>query len=350
MEIPAKRYDLRSVLPILLLTMVFNTVIAFILTAVGYGDGFRVNLIFSQCMGLSICATMIGALHFGRAVTGPAQWLLASGALLGGATFGLLTGSLVTAKGFLLTSGSYRDTAGVLIISVLFGIAASYFFFSREQMARSRSRLQEERIQRLTIEKQMAETHLKMLQAQIEPHFLYNTLANILSLMETDIGQARAMLTDLSRYLRATLVRTRQTHTTIGQEMAVVQSYVDIYRRRMGKRLQCRVVVPEHLQSHRFPPLVVQPLVENAIRHGIEPLIEGGEISVRVEQVKDKLQVLVMDSGRGISGGSHPDGGLGLANIRERLEAIYGRRARLILEENRPSGIKATIEVPYEVV
>ena len=350
MEIPAKRYDLRSIFPILLLTMVFNTAIAFILTAVGYGEGFQVNLIFSQCMGLSICATMIAALHFGRAVTGPAQWLLASGALLAGAAFGLLTGSLVTEKGLLLTSGSYRDTAGVLAISVLFGIAAVYFFFSREQMARSRSRLQEERIQRLTTEKQMAETHLKLLQAQIEPHFLYNTLANILSLMETDIGQARAMLTDLSRYLRATLVRTRQTRTTIGQEMAVVQSYVNIFQRRMGDRLTCRVAVPEHLHSHPFPPLVVQPLVENAIRHGIEPLIEGGEITVQVEEADDKLRVRVMDTGRGIAGGSHPDGGLGLTNIRERLEAIYGSQARLIMEENRPSGIKATIEVPYEAV
>jgi len=221
---------------------------------------------------------------------------------------------------------------------------------SREQMARSRSRLQEERIQRLTIEKQMAETHLKLLQAQIEPHFLYNTLANILSLMETDIGQARAMLTDLSNYLRATLVRTRQTRTTIGQEMAVVQSYVDIYRRRMGDRLICRLTVPEHLQSHPFPPLVVQPLVENAIRHGIEPLIEGGEITVQVEDADDRLRVRVMDTGRGITGETHPDGGLGLANIRERLEAIYGNEARLIMEENRPSGIKATIEVPNETV
>jgi signal transduction histidine kinase len=350
MEIPVKKYDLRSVLSILLLTMGFNTAIAFILTAVGYGGGFRVNLIFSQCMGLSICITMIAALHFGRAVNGPAQWLLASGALLGGAALGLLTGSLVTEKEFFLTPGNYRDAAGVLAVSVLFGIAASYYFFSREQIARSRSRLQEERIQRLTTEKQMAETHLKLLQAQIEPHFLYNTLANILSLMETDIDQASAMLTDLSRYLRATLVRTRQARATIGQEMAVVQAYVNIFQRRMGDRLKCRVDVADHVQSHPFPPLVVQPLVENAIRHGIEPLIEGGRITVQVEEADDKLRVRVMDTGRGIAGESHPDGGLGLVNIRERLEAIYGSRARLIMEENQPSGIKATIEVPYEAV
>ena len=348
MEVPAKHFDAYSVVFTLLATALFNTVIAFILTVVGYGGSFTVNLVFAQCMGLSIGASMMTTMHFIKAAPTVWQWPLLGGALLGGATFGLLIGSLATKKALAVTSGVYRPTVGVLVIAILFGIAVSYFFLSREIIVRSQARLQTERIQRLTTEKKMAETRLKLLQAQIEPHFLYNTLANILSLMESDADQARAMLMDLSRYLRATLVRTRETTATIGEEMAVVQAYVSIIKRRMGDRLTCRLAVPEDLMSRPFPPMLVQPLVENAIQHGIEPLVEGGLVSVQATRCGDKLRVQVTDTGRGMTAAGSAAAGVGIANVSERLQAIYGEKARLIIEENRPSGVKATIEAPLE--
>lgn len=348
MEIISKKYNLVSVLRSLIYTMGFNTAIAFILTAVGYGGGFGVNLVFSQCIGLSICGSVVTAVHFGRVEHPTLQWLLLGGALLFGAAFGIIAGSLATENWLFLGSEKYRDLFVVLAISVMFGIAGSYFFISREQIAKSNARIQEERIQRLTIEKEMADTRLKLLQAQIEPHFLYNTLSNILSLVETDNGKARMMLSDLIQYLRATLTRTRETITTIGQEMEVVRAYINIFKLRMGDRLTSSIVLPDDLFSLPFPPMLIQPLVENAIRHGIEPLVDGGKIMVSAEKKDDKLRVRVTDTGIGISGEKNNYAGVGLANIRERLKALYGERARIVFEENRPSGMKATIEVPLE--
>ena len=350
MEVFEKKYTVRSVVRTVIYTLGFNSVIAFILTVVGYGGGFDVNLIFSQFIGLSICGSVLATIHFGRVTHPKLKWMLLGAALLFGAIVGTIAGAIATQNWRHLFSGTYGNLFGIMVISVLFGIAVTYFFISREQIARSKSSIQEERIQRLTIEKRMAETRLKLLQAQIEPHFLYNTLSNILSLMETDGDKAWAMLSDLIKYLRTSLAMARETATTIGQEMAVVRAYINIFKLRMGNRLTYRIEIPDDIATQPLPPMLIQPLVENAILHGIDPLVEGGKVIVSAKKCADKLKVRVTDNGSGMNTKESRNAGIGLTNIRERLKALYGQRACLRLEDSQPSGLTAIIEVPLETV
>jgi sensor histidine kinase YesM len=234
----------------------------------------------------------------------------------------------------------------LLILGVMFGSIITYFFSSREQIAASREQLQEEKIKRLTSEKKAAEANLKQLQAQIEPHFLFNTLSNVLNLLDTDVEKGKSMLVDFTSYLRTSLVKIRGQHTTLGHEMEMIRAYLNIFKVRMEDRLKFSLELPDHLKDIAFPPLLLQPLVENAIKHGLEPKVEGGEILIKAEEKNGLLVLAVVDSGRGICGDYHF--GLGLTNIRERLESLYDSRARFILEENQPCGVKATLEVPHE--
>jgi LytS/YehU family sensor histidine kinase len=154
------------------------------------------------------------------------------------------------------------------------------------------------------------------------------------------------MLADLTHYLRTSLSKTRKDVSTLGQEMEMVRGYLKIFKVRMGDRLQYKVEIPDDLKDAPLSPMIVQPLVENAIRHGLEPKVGGGAIDIRAYQRKDRLVVAVADTGLGMQGDQEP--GTGLNNIRERLKSLYGDRGRLILQENDPSGVKAIIEVPHE--
>ena len=183
-----------------------------------------------------------------------------------------------------------------------------------------------------------------MLQAQIEPHFLFNSLSTVLSLVDTDREKAGRMLTDLIRYLRVSLSRTRAESTTIDQEMEMARAYLDIYQIRMGDRLQYRIQAEDGLKEAAIPPMLVQPLVENAVKHGLEPTVEGGLVTITAYSVPQKIRITVTDTGKGLD--ETGDAGFGLMNIRERLHSLYGQEARVILEENSPSGLKATIEIP----
>jgi sensor histidine kinase YesM len=205
--------------------------------------------------------------------------------------------------------------------------------------------LREEQIKSLTLEKQTLEPRLRLLQAQIEPHFLFNTLSNVLSLLESDPARGRAMLEDLTRYLRSSLSRTRDRLTTLGQEMDLVRAYLDIYKVRMGERLRYTIEIPEKLREVPFPPLLVQPLVENAVKHGLETKIEGGEILIKAEAPDGCYRLVVADTGLGLQ--DDAISGIGLANVKERLVALYEGKARLILEDNNPSGLKVTMEIPH---
>jgi sensor histidine kinase YesM len=233
----------------------------------------------------------------------------------------------------------------LLFVGVLFGSIITYFFSSREQIAESQAQIQEEKIKRLTSEKKVAEAHLKLLQAQIEPHFLFNTLSNVLSLLDTDPKKGKSMLVDFVQYLRASLSKIREDKATLGQEMEMIRAYLSIFKVRMGDRLKYKIDLPKNLEAISFPPMLIQPLVENAIKHGLEPKIDGGEIRIGGEEKNGFLRLEVIDTGLGFT--ENRDPGLGLSSIRERLESIYGNRGRLILEENQPHGLKATIEVPH---
>lgn len=197
------------------------------------------------------------------------------------------------------------------------------------------------------LKRQLAEAQLKMMQAQVEPHFLFNTLASVDYLIETDPGRASRMQKNLIQYLRAALPQMREGSTTLGKEIALCRSYLEILKVRMDDRLQFAINVPQGLASAQFPPMMLQSLVENAIKHGLEPKAEGGALTLSADISHGMLRVTVADTGLGLGAGGTAGTGVGLANVRERLAALYGGSARLQVEANMPSGTIATIEVPY---
>ncbi|QEL54744.1 sensor histidine kinase [Chromobacterium paludis] len=229
----------------------------------------------------------------------------------------------------------------VVMLVSLFTMFLSLFYFRSRALAGEL-----EATRRREAESREAQTaaQLAMLQAQIEPHFLFNTLANVQSLIEIDPPRASTMLRHLNTYLRASLARSRNAQGTVGQELELVGALLDIAAIRMGERLRVSVQVAEELKPLPLPPLLLQPLVENALKHGLEPSVAGGDIAIRVERDGGALRLSVRDSGVGIAE-SAPTG-VGLANIRERLAALYGPAAQLRLSPSQPCGVLAELIVP----
>jgi sensor histidine kinase YesM len=334
----------KSVIRVLAYTLVFDTVIAVFLTAIKFGRGFPINFTISQCIGLSICSCVLIAHRFFEYAGPLFRAILVAAALIIGATGGSYLGSVAAG---LSPSALFAEHSLIqlLFLGVLFGSIITYFFSSREQIAASKALIQEEKIKRLTSDKIAAEANLKLLQAQVEPHFLFNTLSNVLSLLETDPARGKSMLVDFIHYLRASLSKIRKEQSTLGQEMEMIQAYLSIFKVRMGDRLSYEIDLPKYLEAIAFPPMLIQPLVENAIKHGLEPRVDGGEIRISGRQKDGLLRLVVADTGSGFL--QERDSGMGLSTIRQRLQSIYGNSGRLILEENQPHGLKAVIEVPH---
>lgn len=196
-----------------------------------------------------------------------------------------------------------------------------------------------------SMEKQLMQARLTTLQAQIEPHFLYNTLANVQYLIPERPDDADLMLSSLIRYLRQSLPRMRSEGSTLGQEFDLTRAYLDIARIRQGDRLKVDVNLPDEMRPIPFPPLLIQTLVENALKHGIER--KPGPVSVRVlaRLEEGRLVVSVADDGAGLKPETQGNG-VGLKNTRERLAALYGPDATLRLQSGRPSGVIAEMSVP----
>jgi signal transduction histidine kinase len=205
-----------------------------------------------------------------------------------------------------------------------------------------------------SLKRQVIEARMAAMQAQVEPHFLFNTLASIDHLIETDPPRASQMQKNLIALLRASMPTMRDTGDNagrdLGRELAVVKPYVEILKVRMEERLDARIEVPDGLLSAEFPAMMIQTLVENAIRHGLEPKPEGGQLRVRAEIVHGKLAVTVADTGVGFGHAATAGTGVGLANIRERLQLLHGGQASLTVTANQPSGTVVTITVPYRTV
>ena len=214
----------------------------------------------------------------------------------------------------------------------------------RERKARDEARLHRADAERQQLEKNVLLAKLQLMQAQVEPHFLFNTLANVQHLVETDPPAAARVLESLIQYLRAALPQMREAGTTLGRELDMARAFLEIHRVRMGNRLDFAIDVPTHLRDAPFPPMMLISLVENALKHGVDPCCECGLITLRAVERDGKLVVSVTDTGVGIV--PKQGGGVGLTNIRERLKALHGSAARLVLEENSPRGVVASIEVP----
>jgi signal transduction histidine kinase len=193
----------------------------------------------------------------------------------------------------------------------------------------------------------LAEAKLRTLQAQIEPHFLYNTLANVVSLIGPEPARARHMLERLIDFLRASLSASRAEHATLGTEIDLACAYLDLLGVRMDARLRWRVDVDADCRDIVIPPMLIQPLVENAVMHGIEPKVEGGTIVVRARRVDAGLCVEVADDGVGlVPAAPRPGGGVGLSNLRERLRSLHGNSAQVQLLENQDGGVTSRLLLP----
>ncbi len=206
----------------------------------------------------------------------------------------------------------------------------------------------DERAQTADTARHLAEARLAVLQAQIEPHFLFNTLATVEYLQKSDPDKAGELLGQLTRYLRLAMPSMRQLSSTLGREFELTDAYLQIAQLRMGGRLTVEVELPDALLTAEFPSLVVQTLVENAIKHGVEP--KPGPVRIRVfaRQVGPELHVGVQDNGVGLSGITAPDGGTGLQNIRERLRGLHGERAQLSVVGLAEGGVLATVVLPLD--
>ncbi|QJD93169.1 sensor histidine kinase [Duganella dendranthematis] len=197
----------------------------------------------------------------------------------------------------------------------------------------------------------LAEARLRALQAQIEPHFLYNTLANVVSLIGPRPAQAQHMLERFIDYLRASLAASRSDEATLASEAALIAAYLDVLVVRMGDRLRYRIDVPDELRQFRIAPMLLQPVVENAIAHGLEPKVEGGEIVVSARVEGEQVSIRISDTGAGLneSAPRKPGGGVGLSNLRERLGSLYGGAAKVELLENQPCGMTVRLLLPLNV-
>lgn len=205
--------------------------------------------------------------------------------------------------------------------------------------------------ERESMQRQLSEARMQMMQAQVEPHFLFNTLASVEYLIETDPPRASAMQRSLIQYLRAVLPQMRDNAvvTNLGREADMVKAYLNLLKMRMEERLQVDLRIPEGLRSAAFPPMMLQSMVENAIKHGLECKPEGGALSILAEVAHNKLRVIVSDDGVGFGKFPSDGTGLGLMTIRERLKLLHGDAGQLHIAANTPSGVIATIEVPYQV-
>ena len=214
-----------------------------------------------------------------------------------------------------------------------------------------------------SLRRQVVEARMAAMQAQVEPHFLFNTLASIDHLIEVDPKRASQMQKNLIALLRASMPTMREANgdsanggsaRDLGRELAVIRPYLEILKVRMEERLATEIDVPDGLLSAEFPAMMVQTLVENAIKHGLEPKPEGGKLTLKAEIVHGRLFVTVADTGLGFgraaSSGKTAGTGVGLANIRERLQLLYGNKASITIIENPGGGTRVTLAVPYKPI
>ena len=203
-------------------------------------------------------------------------------------------------------------------------------------------------LERSEFERQALGARMRLLQAQVEPHFLFNTLANVRELVDSGSPQASAVLGNLIAYLRAAVPRLHENTTTMGQEIELVRAYLEVMHMRMPDRLQFSLLADEAALAVNCPPMTLLTLVENAVRHGIDPSEEGGRIDVRVRVQNERCRAEVIDTGMGL--GHAVDGlGTGLTNLRERLQLAFGGDAQLRLLSLQPHGVCAELDFPRQV-
>jgi LytS/YehU family sensor histidine kinase len=301
-------------------------------------------------IGLTLAVMMLATVAGIRRVPTQGRWSLPGLVLLavGIAALGL------AASGATLMLHRGRTDIGlpsaynlqVLLTQSACMVAALQYMRRAQRNQRSAARLQMERQQ---LEQQLDAARLRLLQAQVEPHFLFNTLAHLRRLAQTDPQAARAMLADLLDYLGEALPELREAESLLSRELRLVRAYLALHQRRMGEtRLRLHFDIEPGLERAKLPSTALLTLAENAIKHGIAPLVTGGQVQVSARRAGEHLLLELADTGRGM--GESSGHGTGLATLRARLKALYGDAGQLQLRVNQPRGLIVTLLLPLQLV
>ena len=325
-------------------TMAFCLAISAIQYAFQPTRSYEIPLVYSVCIGGATWALVDFGRHLfpSSAETGWPQGTGAAVLPLAGIVAGYVLGTLAGDGWFGWSSWDAERRAQLpasLLITVLAGSAGTYFFYSRSKSVYLESKMSEAR-------RHASEARLKLLETQLEPHMLFNTLANLRALISTDAPRAEAMLDHLIAYLRATLSASRASSHTLQAEFDRLRDYLELMVVRMGPRLGYQLDLPAALATQAVPTLLLQPLVENAIQHGLEPMVEGGSITVRARRVGQRITLEVEDTGAGLYRARRRPGGFGLAQVRERLAAAYEDHGTFEVHALAPGGTMARITLP----
>ena len=335
-------------LRVFLQTMAFCLTIAAIQFAFRPNTDYAVPLVYSVGIGTFTWALI----DFGSHLFPSAQetgWPKGAAAVwfpIAGIVGGYMLGTITADAWFGWSSWDLQSVEQIrysVLVTLLASVAITYFFYTKGK----RAELEKQAAQ---AKAHASESKLKLLQTQIEPHMLFNTLANLRALINTDPHAATKMLDRLNDYLRATLNASRATLHPLQTEFDRLRDYLELMSVRMGPRLQFTLDLPPELASRSVPTLLLQPLVENSIKHGLEPQVAGGSITVRASQTNEALTLQVTDTGVGLRSPSisTPDNGFGLSQVRERLATAYGNEATLTIAANAPSGTLITIALPLK--
>jgi LytS/YehU family sensor histidine kinase len=303
-------------------------------------------VVYSLFIGTIIWAIIDLGRHLfaSSAETGWPQGPTGLGLVMGGIIAGYVAGTWIAGR-LCVYYGWYPPGAGSggdgqlrtsILITALAGIAGTYYFHSQGKSAYLERKMTE-------AHRHAAEARLKLLEAQLEPHMLFNTLANLRALIGTDPARATAMLDRLNDYLRATLNASRSTTHTLQAEFDRLRDYLELMAVRMGPRLSYTLELPPELAPQAVPTLLLQPLVENSIKHGLEPKVEGGRITVSARRDGRTLVLEVLDSGVGLLAEAAGDKGFGLAQVRERLQTAYGSGSAIDLVAVCAGGARARV-------
>jgi signal transduction histidine kinase len=262
-----------------------------------------------------------------------------------GVVVGAVSGEFLVRRMYGAFDGIGSLTAHALRWSAV-GLAVSATYYLWRTSSDSTEQLREETLRRLKIEHQLTNTRLAALRSQIEPHFLFNTLATLRWLHRTEPQAGARMLASFIDYLRRMATMLERSEVPLGEEIDLMRAYLEVVEMRMGGRLQVAIDVPPALRDARVPPLALATLVENAVKHGISRAQDGGQIVILARKIADQLVLSVTDTGAGISPGSSGGTGIGLSNVCSRLSTLYGALASLRVEANAPTGVCATLRVP----
>ncbi len=331
--------------------VVGNTLVAGVLTVTNATPvNFVENLIFSFCVG-SIATVLLHLVIWQLLVR---QVKLTVKIIAGisvvccllGLVLGVSLASVLIGLPLLVVIQTAAQMSNVYFVLMLMMCGATLvIFWIRSKMEKLRADIAQEKLRAEENARRSIQAQLQLLQAQIEPHMLFNTLANVQGLISFDPPRASEMLDQLILYLRASLQAARAENTTLGAEFTLLQAYLELMAVRMGARLSYELILPPELAKQAIAPMLLQPLVENAIKHGVEPKVEGGKIIVTANLQGQILQLSCADTGLGLDVPAQPGTRLGLANVRERLTALYGASATCTLRPNTPEGAIAEIQL-----